>query len=217
MAECAGPRNSLDHARAGHAQDRIPFCRPALEPAFRALENYAIATRYADCWSVPRMRFWALACLLSPLPAIAAEPTPIASYKAWSVFTREIEGDRICFAATDAKDKSPKSVNHGDVFFLVATWKSGAATNQPSFMAGYNLKDAPAPVIRVGSEKWDMYVDRNEGFIEASKDEQSLVSAMRRGAEMRVAAVSGRGTATSYMFSLAGVSAALDKVAAACK
>lgn len=164
------------------------------------------------------MRLRALVLILAaPQLALAAEPTPIATYKKWSVFTREIEGDRICFAATDATDKSPKSVNHGDVFFLVATWKSGAASNQPSFMAGYNLKDAPAPVIRIGSEKWDLYVDQNEGFVEAAKDEQSLVSAMRRGAEMRVSAVSGRGTATSYAFSLSGVSAALDRVREACK
>ncbi len=156
------------------------------------------------------------ACAAAPA-AFAAEPTPLATYKSWSVFTREIDGDRICFAATDASEKSPRSVNHGDVFFLVATWKSGAAKNQPSFMAGYNLKDAPAPTIRVGSEKWDMYVDQNESFIEAAAKEQSLVSAMRRGSDMRVAAVSGRGTATSYRFSLQGISAALDKVAEACK
>jgi hypothetical protein len=149
--------------------------------------------------------------------ATAAEPTPIATFKQWSVFTREIEGDRICFAATEARDKAPKSVNHGDIFFMVATWKSGAATHQPSFMAGYNLKDAPAPGVRVGSTKWTMYADQNEAFIESSADEQALVAAMRKGADMRVTAVSGRGTATTYLFSLQGVSAALDKAREACK
>ncbi len=84
-------------------------------------------------------------------------------------------------------------------------------------MTGYNLKDAPAPTLRVGSEKWDMYVSENEAFIESANEEQSLVSAMRRGADMRISAVSGRGTATQYVISLQGISAALDRVAEACK
>lgn len=149
--------------------------------------------------------------------ASAAEPTPLASFKDWSVFTREVDNDLICFAATSAKDKTPKSVNHGDVFFMVATWKSGAAQNQPSFMAGYNLKDAPAPTIRVGSQSWSMYADQNEAFIEAAKDEQSLIGAMRKGSDMRVSAVSNRGTTTGYTFSLSGISSALDRIRDACK
>ena len=34
----------------------------------------------------------------------AAEPTPVATFKDWSVFTRQVDGDLICFAATEAKD-----------------------------------------------------------------------------------------------------------------
>lgn len=173
-------------------------------------------------WSFERPMRPGLTCLaLISSAFIAGEafaaPTPIATFKNWSVFTREIEGDRICFAAAEAQDKSPKSVNHGDIFFMVASWKSGVATNQPSFMAGYDLKDAPAPAVRVGAEKWSMYADQNESFIEATSDEQALVSAMRKGSTMQVTATSGRGTATSYAFSLSGVSAALDRVRDACK
>lgn len=159
----------------------------------------------------------AFAAALGAAAAAAAEPTPLATYKKWSVFTREIGGDRICFAATSADDKTPKSVNHGDIFFMVATWKSGAAQEQPSFMAGYNLKDAPAPTVRIGAQSWSMYADQNEAFVEAAKDEQAIVAAMRKGADMRVTAVSSRGTTTGYMFSLQGVSAALDRAREACK
>ncbi len=146
-----------------------------------------------------------------------AEPQALATFKAWSVFVHDTGTDRICFAAAEASDKSPKTVNHGDIFFLVATWKSGAATDQPSFRVGYNLQQAPAPVIRIGAEKWDMYVSDNEAFIESGTAEQSLVSAMRKGAEMKISAMSSRGTATSYVVSLSGISAALDRAREACR
>ena len=149
--------------------------------------------------------------------AAAAEPQAVATYKDWSVFVRDVDGDKICFAATEAKDKSPKSVNHGDIFFLVSSWKSRAATNQPSLMTGYPLNAAPEPTLRVGSDKWDMYVSENEAFIELTSEEERLVRAMRRGADMRVSAVSQRGTATSYIISLRGISAALDRVGSECR
>lgn len=146
----------------------------------------------------------------------AAEPKAVATFRDWSVFVREVDGDKVCFAAAEAADKSPKSVNHGDVFFLVASWKSGAATEQPSLMTGYSLNAKPEPSVRIGSDKWEMYASENEAFVEAAAEEERLIRAMRRGADMRVSAVSQRGTGTSYVISLRGISAALDRVRQEC-
>jgi len=155
--------------------------------------------------------------LMSLTPASAADPQSVGVFKDWTVMVQETGNDRICFAVTEAKDKAPKSVNHGEIFFMVATWRSGVAANQPSFRAGYNLKESPAPTIRIGAQKWDMYVSENESFIEDAASEQSLVAAMRSGADMRISATSGRGTATNYIFSLSGLSAALERAKEACK
>jgi invasion protein IalB len=160
------------------------------------------------------------AALLSAFAATGAgaqQPEAKATFRDWSVFVREADGDRICFAATEAADKSPKSVNHGDVFFLIATWKSGAAKEQPSLMTGYALNAKPVPTVRVGSDKWDMYASANEAFIESAAEEARLIRAMRQGSDMRISAVSQRDTATSYVISLLGVSAALDRAAQECR
>lgn len=158
----------------------------------------------------------AAAAIAAPA-ALAQQPEAKATYRDWSVFVREVAGEKICFAATEAADKSPKSVNHGDIFFLIATWASGAAKEQPSLMTGYSINAKPEPSLRIGSDKWDMYVADNEAFIEERSEEERLIRAMRRGADMRISAVSQRGTATSYVISLRGVSAALDRAAAECR
>ncbi|MFN3958789.1 MAG: invasion associated locus B family protein [Parvularculaceae bacterium] len=155
--------------------------------------------------------------LMSLTPASAAAPQSVGVFKDWTVMVQDTGNDRICYAVAEAKDKAPKSVNHGEIFFMVATWKSGVAANQPSFRAGYNLKESPAPTIRIGAQKWDMYVSENESFIESAAAEQSLIAAMRSGADMRISATSGRGTATNYIFSLNGVSAALERAKEACR
>ncbi|WOI53405.1 invasion associated locus B family protein [Parvularcula sp. LCG005] len=157
------------------------------------------------------------AVVFAPVVAQAAEPEQVATYRDWIVYSADLGTDTLCYAVTEASDKEPSAVNHGDVFFMVSTWKSGVAANQPSFMAGYTLRDRPEPMIRIGSDKWDMFTAGSEGFVETDSDEKSVVGAMRRGSEMRVSAMSERGTATEYTFSLLGISNALDRVERACR
>lgn len=160
----------------------------------------------------------ALAVLLVGTSAAAAQqPEQIATYRDWIVYAVSVGGDRICYAVSEPTEKDPASVNHGDVFFSVSTWKSGAASEQPSFMSGYPLRSTSAPLVRIGSDRWKMFAEGDEGFVEADGDEGRLVSAMRRGSEMRLSAMSDRGTQTEYTFSLLGISNALDRAKSECR
>lgn len=162
-------------------------------------------------------RLAALLLVAAPISAFAAEPELVATYRDWMVFTYDTGSDTICYAVTEPKDTSPASATHGDVYFSVSNWRSGAASNQPSFMAGYDLQSGSEPTVRVGSDRWEMFSAEKEGFIEASGDEERLIDAMRRGREMRVSALSARSTATNYTFSLLGISKALERAEEACR
>lgn len=157
-----------------------------------------------------------LVAMVLPTAAQAAEPKLEGTFTDWAVYSRSEGGDKICYAIAEPKSKSPSSVNHGDIYFMVSNWRSGAAKEQPSFLAGYSLKANRAPEARVGSAKYKMFVAENEGFIESGSDERSLVKKMRAGATMQVKAVSARGTNVNYSFSLKGITAALRKAKTAC-
>lgn len=153
-----------------------------------------------------------------PLPLTAqAAPKLEGKYSDWSVYSRSEGGDKICYAISEAKSKSPASVRHGNIFFMVSNWQSGAATEQPSFMTEYQLRPNRAPEARVGSAKYKMFVAENESFIESPNDERALVAKMKAGATMNLKAVSARGTNVNYSFSLKGITAALKKAKAACR
>jgi len=145
-----------------------------------------------------------LTAMALPSMAQAAEPKLEGTFTDWSVYSRTEGGDKVCYALSEPKSKSPSSVKHGDIYFMVSNWRSGAAKEQPSFLAG------------VGSSKYKMFVAENEGFIESGSDERGLVSKMRAGATMNVKAVSARGTSVNYSFSLKGITAALRKAKASC-
>ena len=77
---------------------------------------------------------------LPAAPAFAqAAPKLEATHGKWSVYTRGSGSERICYVLSEAQTESPSSVNHGDIYFMISNWKNGAATEQPSFLAGYPL------------------------------------------------------------------------------
>lgn len=154
---------------------------------------------------------------LSVEGASGAEPVFRNAHNAWRVFTRGEGNERICYAVSRPSESLPANVAHGEVFFFVSSWASGAAREQPSVLAGYPLRPDSPPRARVGSDRFTMYVSQSEGFIELERDAARLVTAMRQGSAMRVEATSDRGTATVYEFSLSGVTAALRQVGELCR
>jgi hypothetical protein len=140
----------------------------------------------------------------------------VGTFGDWATYSRFEGPQRICYALAKPRSKAPQNVRHGDVYFMVANWKSGAALEQPSLLTGFSLKTNTPPAARVGNTNIPMYAAQNEAFIEDSNDEKRLIKSMRAGSNMRVKATSNRGTNVTYNFSLSGVTAALQKARAAC-
>ena len=61
-----------------------------------------------------------------------------------------------------------------------------------------------------------MFTRGKSAWMENAAEEPQLIAAMKGGADMKIAAKSGRGNPTNYVFSLKGISAALQSIAS-CK
>lgn len=166
--------------------------------------------------SVVPMSAAVLAAGLAASAAAAAEPVLLSTHSDWKVYTQELEGDLVCYASTPPEDAAPQNQDHGQVAFLVATWKSGAANEQPMLSVGYQLRESAPTSARVGADRFSMFTDGTEAFVYADEDQPRLVNAMKRGSTMRLETVSAEGTQTTYEFSLSGVTAALRAAADAC-
>jgi hypothetical protein len=143
------------------------------------------------------------------LTAAQAAPTAVGRYKDWTVFTETVNGETLCYAATEATDKAPQSADHGDVWFFVSNWKSGKARSQPSLKVGYELRADLPGRASIGRAGWTLYG--------VGREDSKIVSALKKGSELRVEAVSARDTKVSYHFSLSGSAAAIDKASSACR
>jgi invasion protein IalB len=153
---------------------------------------------------------------LSASLAATAAPSVVQTYTDWVVFTENIGGERLCYAATQATDKAPKSADHGDVWFYVSNWQSGKASNQPSLKVGYELRGDLPGKAKIGRADWSLFGIGREAFAQDS-DDRALVRQLKRGSELRVEATSARNTRVTYHFSLSGSSSAIDRAASACR
>lgn len=149
-------------------------------------------------------------------PAWAQEAENRGAYGDWIVFTVDTDNGQVCYAASRPIEMTPSNVDHGEIFFVISTWTNGAAEEQPRFVAGYTLRPENPPRVRIGSTRFQMFAAGQDGFVEDIDNEGDLIRDMRRGAEMRIEATSQRGTATAYLFSLQGVTAALERVGTLC-
>lgn len=160
------------------------------------------------------MLFGSLA--LATTLTVSATPSVVRQYSDWIVFTEDIGGERLCYAATQATDKAPKSAEHGDVWFYVSNWRSGKARNQPSLKVGYELRGDLPGKAKIGRADWTLFGIGREAFAQDS-DDPALVRQLKRGSELRVEATSTRNTRVTYHFSLKGSASAIDRAAGACR
>jgi invasion protein IalB len=163
-----------------------------------------------------KFAFTALATFAFTIACASAEPVAVGKFRDWSVFTEKSGNDTLCYAATPATSKSPRKATHGDVWFYVTSWKSGAAKNQPSLKAGYAFDASREHKARIGRSAWALFASGREVFADDG-DDASIVAALRKGESLKVEARSERGTNTAYDFSLNGSSAAIDKALASCR
>lgn len=168
--------------------------------------------------------FWvrsASFCSVSALASLAliapAAADPIGAYESWRVYSRTVDGETICFASTEPSDSSPRDAVHGDVYFTVASWKSGKALEQPSLVVGYDLRPQHAPKAKVGKTTAALYAVGQEAYFPTRSSETALVDALRKGDELRIETAAAKGGLIgAYTFSLEGAAAALNRARTEC-
>lgn len=175
-----------------------------------------------------RFRSWraAAAALLLLAPGAAwaagAGPTLAGTFRDWFVYRAGAGAARVCYALAQPRESQPANVQRGEVFFLVSTWPGANKRNEPSIVPGYPYRDGTAVTVEIGGQRFNFDLVRNSGdeggaWMQEPAQEARLLAAMRGGATMIVTGTSTRGTLTRDTYSLAGISAALDNVAATCR
>ena len=160
----------------------------------------------------------------APPPAAAAaaggaEPTLIGQFGTWGAYTATPNGRKVCFALAkpSSSKTNPPNRPRDPAYAFVSTRPAEKVVNEVSIMIGYALKPGSESSLEVGGSSYAMYTQGDGLWIKNAAEEEQMVSAMRKSAEVTVKGVSAKGTETTDVFSLKGLSQALDRLAQDCK
>ena len=159
-----------------------------------------------------------------PDPAAAAaaggaEPTLIGQFGTWGAYTATPNGKKVCFALAkpSSSKTNPPNRPRDPAYAFVSTRPAEKVTNEVSIMIGYALKPGSESSLEVGGASYAMYTQGDGLWIKNAAEEERMVDAMRKAADVTVKGVSAKVTETTDTFSLKGLSQALDKLAQDCR
>jgi hypothetical protein len=148
-----------------------------------------------------------------------AEPTLIGQFGTWGAYTATPNGKKVCFALAkpSSSKTNPPNRPRDPAYAFVSTRPAEKVVNEVSVMIGYTLKPGSESTLEVGGASYAMYTQGDGLWIKNAAEEERMVDAMRKAADVTVKGVSAKGTETSDTFSLKGLAQALDKLAQDCR
>ena len=158
-----------------------------------------------------------------PAPPTAAaggaEPTLIGQFGTWGAYTAMPNGRKVCFALAkpSSSKTNPPNCPRDPAYAFVSTRPAERVVNEVSIMIGYALKPGSKSSLEVGGASFAMYTQGDGLWIKNAAEEEHMVEALRKSADVTVKGISAKGTETTDTFSLKGFSQALDRLAQDCK
>ncbi|AWM10580.1 MULTISPECIES: invasion associated locus B family protein [Bradyrhizobium] len=196
----------LDSARAQTAQPA-----PKAPPKPAAPPAHTTAKSTAKPESKP----------VAPPAAVAggAEPTLIGQFGTWGAYSATPNGKKVCFALAkpSSSKTNPPNRPRDPAYAFVSTRPAEKVNNEVSVMIGYALKPGSESSVEVGGAAFAMYTQGDGLWIKNAAEEERMVEAMRKSADLVVKGVSAKGTETTDTFSLKGLAQALDKIGQDCR
>jgi invasion associated locus B (IalB) protein len=157
----------------------------------------------------------------APPAAVAggAEPTLIGQFGTWGAYSATPNGKKVCFALAkpSSSKTNPPNRPRDPAYAFVSTRPAEKVNNEVSVMIGYALKPGSESTVEVGGAAYAMYTQGDGLWIKNAAEEERMVDAMRKSADLVVKGVSAKGTETTDTFSLKGLAQALDKIAQDCR
>ena len=162
----------------------------------------------------------ALALWAGMAPAQEESTNRVDAMTDWSVFVGD--DPRECWAVTtfkesvNTKDGRVVSVNRGEILLMVFYRPGAEVQGQVAFTGGYPFANGSTVNATVGDAEFELYTEGEWAWPATPQDDARMITAMKRGADAVLTAVSSRGTTTKDTFSLCGVTAAVEDAEQRC-
>ena len=173
---------------------------------------------------LPMVLAWA-GCLVSTLVCPDAtfaqvdQPNLVVQFADWGAYYAAPGGRKVCFALSKptASKTEPVGRKRDQPYLFISNRPAENIRNEVSLIIGYPFKPSSDATAEIGTAKFTMQTQNDGAWFKSAPEEVRFIEAMRKGADLIVKGMSGRGTATTDQFSLKGLSQALERADRECK
>jgi hypothetical protein len=154
------------------------------------------------------------------VPAVGGvQPTLLGMFGDWGAYTAAPGGKKVCFALAKPANSqtNPPGRPRDPAFLFISSRPAEKVKDEISIIIGYGFKPNSDATLEIGGANYAMYTQNDGAWVKNAAEESRLVDAMRKGSDVTVKGTSARGTATVDVFSLKGLSQALDRVGQECR
>jgi Invasion associated locus B (IalB) protein len=199
---------SVIFAGAASAQQQTPAAKPAPATPAPATPPKPVAPKPPA----------AAAPAAPPAPG-GAQPTLLGQYGDWGAYTASPGGRKICFALAKpaSSSTSPPNRPRDPAWIFISTRPAEKVKDEVSVIFGYGHKPNSDANIEVSGGSYAMYTQADGAWVKNAAEEPKLVETMRKGQDLTVKGTSAKGTLSTDVYSLKGLSLALDKIGQECR
>jgi hypothetical protein len=153
-----------------------------------------------------------------PAPG-GAQPTLLGQFGEWGAYTASPGGKKVCFALAKptSSSTSPPNRPRDPAYMFISSRPAEKVKDEVSIIFGYGVKPNSDGSIEVAGGTYAMYTQADGGWVKNAAEEPKLVETMRKGQDLTVKGTSAKGTASTDIYSLKGLSQALDRVGQECR
>jgi hypothetical protein len=147
------------------------------------------------------------------------QPTLLGQYGDWGAYTASPGGKKICFVLAKPANSSTSPPNRprDPAWMFISTRPAEKVKDEVSVIFGYGLKPNSDANIEVAGGSYAMYAQADGAWVKNAAEEPKLVETMRKGQDLTVKGTSAKGTVSTDVYSLKGLSLALDKIGQECR
>ena len=149
----------------------------------------------------------------------AAGATIVGRHGDWSVYANGEAADRLCFIAAPPASSEPTDSPRDRPLLYISAWPKDGVKSEVSARLGFPIKKGADPTLAVTgtvSATIKLFVHNDRAFVADATQELKLLEAMKKGSKLTIQATSATGTTITDTYGLAGFTAALTALPAAC-
>jgi hypothetical protein len=135
-------------------------------------------------------------------------------FKNWSVYTATLKGYKTCYIASFPKSKTGNYNRRDEPYFLVT--RIADNSYEVSTTSGYGYKLNSDVRIDVDGFKYNMFTKGELAWSYNSSQDNKIIDSMKKKINMTVRGVSTKGTYSIDKYSLAGFTAAYNRMQEVC-